>query len=209
MTIEQNRPLANQNIQLKWVPRRTWRRIWTNNTTVVCIQLWPLFTEEGSPHSHYRRTGIKKKKQRNTSCKAEGTEKSGKGKQDKGSSLSDWRRGRCSLRKRTFRSFVSEVLVEHIIFEQQSALWLKRVSRAKEYEVRRCSASIQRGCGTEFLEYTERQIKTRTGAEPKNTPTVKPKMFSVPGSDRDPVCALNLCASRKSELMNSEPRPEV
>ena len=42
---------------------------------------------------------------------------------------------------------------------------------------------------TEFLECTERQTKTRTGAEPKDTRTVKPKMFSVPGSDGDPVRA--------------------
>ena len=40
--------------------------------------------------------------------------------------------------------------------------------------------------GTDFLEYTERQTKTRTSAEPKDTRTVKLKMFSVPGSDRDP-----------------------
>ena len=36
----------------------------------------------------------------------------------------------------------------------------------------------------QFLEYTERQTKTRTGAEPKDTRAVKPKMFSVPSSDR-------------------------
>ena len=53
--------------------------------------------------------------------------------------------------------------------------------------------------GTEFLEYTERQTKTRTGAEPK--------MFSVPGSDRDPVRAFHLYASKRQEQMNSEDSP--
>lgn len=57
--------------------------------------------------------------------------------------------------------------------------------------------------GTQFLECTERQLKTRTAAEPKDTRTVKPKMFSVPGSERDPVRALNLCAAKKPEQMNS------
>ena len=37
--------------------------------------------------------------------------------------------------------------------------------------------------GTTFLEYTdERQTKTRTGADPKDSRTVKPKMFAVVGS---------------------------
>ena len=60
---------------------------------------------------------------------------------------------------------------------------------------------------TEFLEYTERQTKTRTGAEPKDTRTVKPKMFSVPGSDRDPVRAFHLYASKRPEKINSEDSP--
>lgn len=50
--------------------------------------------------------------------------------------------------------------------------------------------------GTQFLECTERQLKTRTAAEPKDT---------VPGSERDPVRALSLSASKKPEQMNSEP----
>ena len=61
--------------------------------------------------------------------------------------------------------------------------------------------------GTEFLEYTERQTKTRTGAELKDTRTVKPKMFAVPGSDRDPVRAFHLYASKRPEQMNSEDSP--
>ena len=61
--------------------------------------------------------------------------------------------------------------------------------------------------GVQFLEYTERQTKTRTGGEPKDTRVVKPKMFSVPGSDRDPVKAYHLHASKKPEQMNSADRP--
>ena len=58
--------------------------------------------------------------------------------------------------------------------------------------------------GVQFLEYTERQTKTRTGVEPKDTRTVKPKMFSVPSSDRDPVKAYHLFASKRPEKMNSD-----
>ena len=61
--------------------------------------------------------------------------------------------------------------------------------------------------GVQFLEYTERQTKTRTGAEPKDTRAVKPKMFSVPSSDRDPVKAYHLYASKRPEQMNSADSP--
>ena len=61
--------------------------------------------------------------------------------------------------------------------------------------------------GVQFLEYTERQTKTRTDAEPKDTRTVQPKMFSVPSSDRDPVKAYRLFASKRPEQMNSDDSP--
>ena len=61
--------------------------------------------------------------------------------------------------------------------------------------------------GTEFLEYTEGQTKTRTGAEPKDTRTVKPKMFSVPGGDKDPLRAFHLFAAKRPKQMNSEDSP--
>ena len=61
--------------------------------------------------------------------------------------------------------------------------------------------------GVQFLEYTERQTKTRTGAKPKDTHTVKPKMFSLPSSDRDPEKAYHLFASKRPEQMNSDDSP--
>ena len=61
--------------------------------------------------------------------------------------------------------------------------------------------------GVEFLQYTERQTKTRTGAESKDIRAVKPKMFSVPGSDRDPVQAYHLYASNRPEQMKSADSP--
>ena len=39
--------------------------------------------------------------------------------------------------------------------------------------------------GTEYLKYSERQTKTRTGAEPRNTRSVNPKAFALPNSSRD------------------------
>ena len=54
--------------------------------------------------------------------------------------------------------------------------------------------------GKTFLEYTdERQTKTRTGADPKDSRTVKRKMFAVIGSERDPVRAYDLYASKRPD----------
>ena len=41
--------------------------------------------------------------------------------------------------------------------------------------------------GLDYLGYNERQTKTRTGSQPKDTRTVNPKMFAVRGNERDPV----------------------
>ena len=46
----------------------------------------------------------------------------------------------------------------------------------------------QEADGTEYLEYTERQTKTRMGAEPRNVRPIKPKAFATNGPcERDPL----------------------
>ena len=50
--------------------------------------------------------------------------------------------------------------------------------------------------GEEFLEYSERQTKTRTGENPRDVRQIKPKMFSVPGSEKYPVAAYQLYAKK-------------
>ena len=44
--------------------------------------------------------------------------------------------------------------------------------------------------GKEYLEYFERQTKTRTGEDPRNQPSIKPRMYANNDAisiDRDPV----------------------
>ena len=50
---------------------------------------------------------------------------------------------------------------------------------------------------TLFLEYNGRQRKTLTGADAKDSRTVKPKMFAVVGSKRDPDRAYDLYAPKQ------------
>ena len=61
--------------------------------------------------------------------------------------------------------------------------------------------------GTAFLEYNERQMKTRTGTDPKDSCAVKPKMFALKGSDRDPVQAYDLYASKRPDDLKTPDSP--
>ena len=61
--------------------------------------------------------------------------------------------------------------------------------------------------GTAFLEYNERQTKTRTGANPKDSRTVKPKMFAVVDSERGPFRAYDLYASKRPDDLKTPDSP--
>ena len=58
-----------------------------------------------------------------------------------------------------------------------------------------------------YPEYNERQTKTRTGSQPKDTRTVKSKMFAVPGSERDTVLFYRQYASKRPDDMNNKDSP--
>ena len=58
--------------------------------------------------------------------------------------------------------------------------------------------------GAEYLEYSKRQTKTRTGAEPRNVRAVKPKAFSFANgsTDRDPVFFYKVYSEKRPSSMN-------
>ena len=56
--------------------------------------------------------------------------------------------------------------------------------------------------GEEYLEFNERQTKTRTGDNLRDVRKVNPKMFSVQGSDKCPVAAYKFFASKRPNGMN-------
>ena len=58
-----------------------------------------------------------------------------------------------------------------------------------------------------MLEYSERQTKTRTGENPRDVRQIKPKMFSDPGSEKDPVAAYQLYAKKRPTEMNDSDAP--
>lgn len=64
--------------------------------------------------------------------------------------------------------------------------------------------------GKEYLEYSiERQTKTRTGSDPRDTRKIKPKMYAKPElpQDRDPIRVYKIYASKRPETMNTNDSP--
>ena len=55
--------------------------------------------------------------------------------------------------------------------------------------------------GVEYLEFNERQTKTRTGSDCSDVRTVPSKMFAT---DRDPVAVYKCFARKRPEEMNKE-----
>jgi len=64
---------------------------------------------------------------------------------------------------------------------------------------------LQTTSGEEFLEYSEKQTKTRTGENPRDVRQIKP--FSVLGSEKDPVAAYKLYAKKRLTGMNDSYDP--
>ena len=62
---------------------------------------------------------------------------------------------------------------------------------------------------TEYLEYSERQTKTRTGAEPRNVRAVKPKALAAANGppERDPVAVYKIYSEKRPDEMNKLDAP--
>lgn len=61
--------------------------------------------------------------------------------------------------------------------------------------------------GVEYLEFNERQTKTRTGSDCRDVRTVPPKMFATDGTERDPVVVYKFFAEKRPQQMNREDAP--
>ena len=60
----------------------------------------------------------------------------------------------------------------------------------------------------EYLEFNERQTKTRTGSDCSDVRTVPPKMFATDGTERDPVAVYKCFARKRPEReMNQDDAP--
>ena len=63
--------------------------------------------------------------------------------------------------------------------------------------------------GADHLHFSERQIKTRSGADPRNVQPIKPKAFATPNlpRERDPVVLFKIYSEKRPESMNKQNAP--
>ena len=61
--------------------------------------------------------------------------------------------------------------------------------------------------GKEYLEFNERQTKTRTGSDCRNISAMPRKMFAANGSEKDPIVVYKLYAQKRPEKMNEDDSP--
>ncbi|XP_028408279.1 uncharacterized protein KIAA1958-like [Dendronephthya gigantea] len=61
--------------------------------------------------------------------------------------------------------------------------------------------------GQEYLEFNERQTKTRTGSDYRDVRTVPPKMFATDRSEKDPVAVYKFFSQKRPQEMNYDDAP--
>ena len=129
--------------------------------------------------------------------------KQGKGsKPNVAEALSDGEVSMHYVRKRATWSFKCWGSREYTLAPQNSPFWFARMRRASTDELGR-RKTCQETDRSEYLEYTERQTKTRSGAEPRNIRTVKPKAFAAPNGwpERNPVFVCKFYPQKRPDLM--------
>ena len=63
--------------------------------------------------------------------------------------------------------------------------------------------------GKEYLEFNERQTKTRTSSDCHDIRAMPPKMFTTDGSEKDPIVVYKLYARKRPEKMNEDDSPFI
>ena len=65
----------------------------------------------------------------------------------------------------------------------------------------------QTSTGKEYLEFNERETKTRSGNDPRNVRAIARKMFAVPNNEKCPVKAYKVYAEKRPAEMKTDDAP--
>ena len=65
----------------------------------------------------------------------------------------------------------------------------------------------QTSTGQEYLEFNERETKTRSGHDPPNVRAIAPKMFAVPNNEKCPVKAYKVYTEKRPAEMKTDDAP--
>ena len=70
---------------------------------------------------------------------------------------------------------------------------------------------LQTSTGQEYLEFNERETKTRSGNDPRNVRAIAPKMFAIQSKSNEkcPVKTYKVYTEKRPEEMNTNDAPPV
>ena len=69
------------------------------------------------------------------------------------------------------------------------------------------SASVKTSIGQKYLEFNERETKTRSRKDPRNVKAIAPRMFAVPNNQKCPARAYKIYAEKRTAEMETNDAP--
>ena len=108
--------------------------------------------------------------------------------------------------KHLLGSSTAEALLNTVWFNNTIHFGLRGCKEHREMcwgDVKLCKTST----GQEYLEFNERETKTRTGIDPRNVRTIAPKMFAVPNNEKCPVKAYKVYKEKQPAEMKIDNAP--
>ena len=103
-------------------------------------------------------------------------------------------------------SSTAEALLNTVWFNNTIHFGLRGCKEHREMcwgDVKLCQTST----GQEYLEFNERETKTRSGNDPRNVRAIAPKMFAVPNNEKCPVKAYKVYAEKRPAEMKTDDAP--
>ena len=108
--------------------------------------------------------------------------------------------------KNLLGSSTAEALLNTVWFNNTIHFGLRGCKEHREMcwgDVKLCQTST----GQEYLEFNERETKTRSGNDPRNVRAIAPKMFAVPNNEKCPLKAYKVYAEKRPAEMKTDDAP--
>ena len=101
---------------------------------------------------------------------------------------------------------MAEALLNTVWFNNTIHFGLRGCKEHREMcwrDIKLCQTST----GQEYLEFNERETKTRSGNDPRNVRAIAPKTLAVPNNEKCPVKAYQVYAEKRPAEMKTDDAP--
>ena len=109
-------------------------------------------------------------------------------------------------KKNLLGSSTAEALLNTVWFNNTIHFGLRGCKENREI-IRGDVKLFQTSTGQEYLEFNERETKTRSGNDPRNVRAIAPKMFAVPNNEKCPLKAYKFYAEKRPAEMKTDDAP--